>query len=166
MRMRNLILAIGLIFQVLLTAPEAVQAANENIRFESMAELEVEQVNAQGEKVLARQPAVLVVPGTIVVYTNRFENQGKEPAEKLRITNPIPQNMEFLAGSSLPEDATIVYSVDAGQTFDVPGALFITEADGTRRPAEARDYTHIRWTLNKPLPPGTAGFVEFRARLK
>jgi len=164
--MRIFIMTVSLTLLLLVAAPGMVLAAGENIRFESLAELEIEQVNAQGEKILVRTPATLVVPGSIIIYTNRFDNQGKEPAEKLKITNPIPKNMEFLAGSALPEDATIVYSIDGGKMFDAAEALFVIEADGTKRPAEARDYTHIRWTLKQTLSPGETGFVEFRARLK
>lgn len=146
--------------------PAIAFAANDNIRFMSKAEIEVSQVDANGEKVLVRQPAKLVVPGTIVIYTNSYTNDGTEPAQKLVITNPVPDQMEFLAGSTLPESAVMTYSIDGGQTYASPDQLFITEADGRKRKAEAKEYTHIRWQVQDPLPVGETGQVEFRARLK
>lgn len=151
---------------LLLALPWASLAASENIRFESLAEIEVQQTNDKGEKVLVREPAKLVVPGTNVIYTNRFTNTGNEPAKNLVITNPVPESMELLAGSVLPESASITYSVDGGKTYATSDKLTITEADGRTRPAEPRDYSHIRWKITGPLPPGEKGQVEFRAKLK
>lgn len=149
-----------------LTITSGAIAAGENIRFQSKAEVEIQQVDAKGEKILVRQPATLVVPGDVVIYTNSFSNQGDETAEKLVITNPVPEQMEFLAGSTLPETAVMTYSIDGGNTYGAPDQLFITEDDGRKRKAEAKEYTHIRWQIQDPLPAGETGQVEFRARLK
>ncbi len=149
-----------------LTLPCAVFAAGENIRFESKAEIEVQVVNSQGQKELVRQQATIVVPGTQVIYTNSYTNLGSEPAEKLAITNPVPANMDFIAGSAQLDSAETTYSVDGGQNYNTPDNLTVTEADGTNRLAAAKDYTHIRWKLLKPLKPGEQGQVEYRALLK
>lgn len=141
-------------------------AANDDIRFISKAEIEVPEVDASGAKVLVRQPATLVVPGANVIYTNSFTNHGTETAENLVITNPVPDRMEFLAGSTLPETAVMTYSIDGGKTFAVPDQLLITEVDGSKRVAEAKEYTHIRWLVKDQLLVGATGQVEFRARLK
>lgn len=155
-----------LFLMLCLTIPAITLAAGENIRFQSKAEIEVPQVDERGEEVLVRKPATLVVPGDIVIYTNSFSNEGSEAAENLVITNPVPEQMEFLAGSALPETDVITYSIDSGQTYATPDQLFITAADGSKRKAEAKDYTHIRWKVQDPLPAGETGQVEFRARLK
>jgi uncharacterized repeat protein (TIGR01451 family) len=149
-----------------LTLPCAALAAGTNIRFESKAEIEIKEINEKGEKVLVRQPAKLVVPGTIVIYTNSYTNISTKSAENLVITNPVPEKMEFLSGSVLPDTAVITYSIDGGKTYATPDQLIITEADGRKRTAEAREYTHIRWQIQDPLPTGGTGQVEFRARLK
>ena len=141
-------------------------AANGDIQFVSKAEIEVPQINAKGEKVLVREPASLVVPGTIVIYTNQLTNKGKDLVEKLVITNLVPENTEFLAGSARPESAEITYSVDDGKSYGTPGNLKVTEANGTQRDAEAKDYTHIRWMLNTPLKPEKEDQVEFRVKIK
>lgn len=147
-----------------LTLPAAAQ--QEIIRFESTAEVELAKVTPQGEKVLERRPATLVVPGTVVIYTNRYTNQGSEAAEGLVITNPLPENMAYLDGSAFDEGTVVVFSVDGGQSFDRPEDLTVTDTDGSRRPAQAEDYTHIRWKVLAPLSPGATGEVEYRAKLK
>jgi uncharacterized repeat protein (TIGR01451 family) len=151
---------------LLLTATAAIATAADNIRFTSKAEIEVEQISADGSKRLVRQPAALVVPGTGVIYTNTFRNIGDKPAERLVITNPIPEGMEYLGGSALPLDADITFSIDGGRSFDRADQLFVSLADGSKRLAEAEEYTHIRWTISEALPPGAEGNVEFRAHLK
>ena len=160
------ILAAGLITLPLLAAPTAALAAGENIRFISAAEVEVEVVNPQGVKVLERKPAELVVPGTVVIYTNAFTNVGKEPAERLVVTNPVPNGTEYLGGSASEEESIVTFSVDGGQNFAAPAALTVPDGQGGQRRAEPRDYTHIRWQRQAPLAPGAGDQVEFRARLK
>ena len=149
---------------LLLTLPLAALAA-EDIRFDSIAEIEVEVVEANGTVVMVRQPAAKVTPGTTVIFTNRFTNDGKEAAENLVITNPIPEQMEYLAGTARGNDAEVTFSVD-GKTFAAPEELIVTNAAGQTRPAGPGDYTHIRWQLVTSLAPDGSGAVEYRARLK
>lgn len=151
---------------LLVSAPIVAQAARDDIRLTSLAEVEVQEVNAKGETVLVRKPAQLVLPGTIVIYTNSYVNAGSTPVERPAITNQVPTNMEYLGGSAIGQGTLIAFSVDGGKGFAAPDKLFVPGDDGKLRPAEPREYTHIRWTLARPLPPGGTGSVEFRARLK
>lgn len=151
---------------LLLLAPGWAQAQPDNVRLDSIAQIEVETVNAQGQKVVQRQPATLVVPGTVVIYTNRFSNEGTLPATDLVITNPVPAQMVFLPGSLAGNRAEVTFSVDGGKQFASAEKLFVTDAAGQRRPAKAEDYSHIRWKLLDPLPVKGQGAVEFRALLK
>jgi uncharacterized repeat protein (TIGR01451 family) len=149
----------------LLLAP-ALAAAKDEIRFASTAEVEVQQLNARGEKVQVRQPAELVEPGGIVIYTNSFTNIGKQPAEQIVINSPVPENTAYLGGSATEAGFDVLFSADGGKTFGKPGALTVPDRQGQPRPAEPKDYTHIRWTMKTPLKPGATGVVEFRARVK
>lgn len=151
---------------LLMTLPGLVCADSKNVRLDSLAQIEVETTNAQGQKSLQRQPATLVVPGTVVIYTNQFKNEGPTPATNLVVTNPIPKDMVFLPGSLAGNRAEVSFSIDGGKQFAAAEQLFVTEAGGQKRLARAEDYTHIRWTLLDPLPPKGSGAVEFRARLK
>ncbi len=60
------------------------------IELKSIAEVEIEDFNAEGQKVVKRVPAAKVVPGSEVIYTNLYTNVGSEAAAKVVITNPIP----------------------------------------------------------------------------
>jgi uncharacterized repeat protein (TIGR01451 family) len=150
---------------VLWLATPLTVLAEQDVRFESKAEIEVQETDQSGKKTWIRQPAKLVPPGTMVIYTNTFTNQGEEPAENLVVTNPVPQDMVYLSGSAMGENADITFSVDSGETFANENELTITGQDGAKRLAEPKDITHIRWLIKTPLPPGAAGSVEYRAQL-
>ncbi len=155
-----------ILMTLLLLLPLTAFAQQETIKFDSIAEIEVEVINEQGEKVLVRKAADRVIPGTIVIYTNSLINQGAAAIEGPVIDNPVPANTEYLRGSAMGADATIIFSVDGGANYDVPAKLMVTDASGQAVPAEAKDYTHIRWQLANDLPPGGTTKVEFRAKVK
>jgi uncharacterized repeat protein (TIGR01451 family) len=165
MQHRSLILM--LLLALALALPVPAPAQNEgSIELKSIAEMEVEEFNAEGRKVVKRVPAAKVVPGSEVIYTNTYTNVGSEVADKVVITNPVPEHMQYLPGSAQGADMAINFSIDGGQTYDTPARLMVVEADGTKRKAEPADYTHIRWTRQTSLPPGSQGQVSFRARLE
>lgn len=136
------------------------------IELKSIAEVEIEDFNAEGQKVVKRVPAAKVVPGSEVIYTNLYTNVGSEAAAKVVITNPIPQHMQYLPASAQGVDTAITFSIDGGQTYDAPDRLMVVQADGTKRQATPTDYTHIRWARQKALDAGKNGQVSFRARLE
>ncbi len=136
------------------------------IELKAVAEQEVEVINESGEKEVKRVPAAKVVPGDEVIYTIYYTNVGQDLAEKVVITNPVPEHMRYAGGSALGEGAVITFSVDDGKTYDVPKNLKVLDADGKERPAKASEYTHVRWTLQKLLSPGAKGHVGFRAKLE
>lgn len=162
-RLRNLA---ACLLAVLLLAPGPVLAAEGDIKFASSAEIEVEQVNGKGEKVVVRQPAVLLQPGQIAIYTNTFTNIGQKTAEKLLVNNPVPANTEYLGGSATETGFDLLFSVDGGKSFGKPKELTVPDGKGGKRPAGPKDYTDLRWTMQAPLKPGATGVVEFRVRVK
>ena len=70
-------------------------------------------------------PAEKVVPGDIVAYTIEATNGSTEPAERVVITDPIPEHMRYVEGSGLAKDATLLFSIDGGFRFD-HGPHYIT----------------------------------------
>lgn len=142
-------------------------AAPGDVKFRSLAEIEVAGTDAQGKPTIRRLPAGKVVPGEIVIFTNIFTNAGRTQVENLIVTNPIPEHMEYLEGSASTQPGDeLTFSVDGGRSFDQAANLSVRTADGNKRKATAADYTHIRWRLKKPLAVNGEGHVEFRARLK
>lgn len=136
-----------------------------SIRFQSKAEIEVIATDENGQQTIKRVEATTVSPDTEVIYTNLFTNIGQEPAEDITITNPIPKKMVYVDGSAKGKDSSITFSVNNGESFDIPGKLFVLDENGKPRLAGASDFTDIRWQIQTPLPPGETGSVSFRAFL-
>lgn len=150
----------------LLLAAPAVRAADPAVAITSEALTEQSVARPNGKLELVRGPAGKIVPGTTVIFVNTVTNNGATPAEKIVVTNPIPEQMLYLADSAVGQGTTISFSVDGGQSFDLPGKLRVKQADGSLRPATAADYSHVRWLLNTPLAPKQTQQVEYRARVK
>jgi len=108
-----------------------------------------------------------VIPGDELRYSVRFTNVGDDPVDagSVVITNPVPGNTEYLEGTAAGDFSEILYSVDAGAQFGSPSALRVSE-NGSEAPANASDYTTIRWVYAPGLAPGATGTVSFNVRLK
>ena len=137
-----------------------------DIELKAVAEIEIEDFNAEGKKEVKRVPATKVVPGEEVIYTIHYTNSGQKTTDNVVITNPLPEHMRYKDSSAAGDGATIVFSVDGGETFATPENLKIQDALGREFPAAASDYTHIRWVLLSSLPLNAKGQVGFRAILE
>ena len=151
---------------LVLSAPPAWAQPNGHIQLTSKAEIEKEVFNSEGKKEVKRVPAAKVVPGTVVIFTTTYKNVSEEYAENTIITNPVPAHMIYAENSASGSGTRITFSIDNGQSFNIPAKLFVFDAAGRKFPARPQDYTHIRWEMNHPLPSGTMGEVSFRAILK
>lgn len=138
-------------------------AADAGIRIASIAETEIEVVASDGSKQIRRTALDRAIPGTEVIYTNRFENLTGKAAQELVIDNPIPKETGYKAGSAFGRDTRISFSVDGGKTFDQAAKLLVKGADGRPRVALPDEYTHIRWTRPGQFAAGRTGEVGFRA---
>jgi len=137
-----------------------------SVELNIVAEMEKEVINAQGDKERIRVPVSRAVPGDEIIYTIQYTNTGEDPAESVVIIDPIPEHMIYTTGSATGAGTVVRFSVDKGETYDLPGKLTIKTADGSIRPARASDYTHIKWMRQKSLMPGEKGQVSFRTRLE
>lgn len=145
----------------------AAQAADKGaVRVTSIAQVETEVVGKGGKKTLKRSPVVKAVPGTEVIYTTTFENLIKKPVGDIVINNPIPNDSLYVAGSAFGQNCDILFSADGGKSFGHADELTVKDADGKTRPAQAKEYTNIRWIYKKQLAAGKAGEVGFRAAIK
>ena len=111
-------------------------------------------------------PATKVVPGDVVAYTIQARNITAQPADRVVITDPVPEHTRYVDGSAQADSAELQFSVDGGARFDRPEKLEVVEPNGTRRPARASDYTHIRWVFAKPLAPAESRSARFLAQLQ
>ncbi|WP_428681608.1 hypothetical protein [Sphingopyxis sp.] len=142
-------------------APTQAFAANQVVLDNSVF-VERATTDAAGKpRVLLEEPKV-VVPGDKLVFVLNYRNAGTQPADAFVITNPMPSAVRYAdAGDTRP-----LVSVDGGRNWGTLDALTVPLADGTRRPAQPADVTHIRWAFQKPIPAGGAGKLMFRGIVK
>lgn len=136
------------------------------ILLKTVAEIEKVDTNERGEKTTRLVPAENIVPGDEVVYTVSATNICDEPADHVVIDNPVPEHMKYVANSAIGPGTDVSYSIDSGFHYEKPGALRISNPDGSQREARADEYTNIRWVMRNPLKPGSVAFARFRARLE
>lgn len=161
---------VGILCAFLLLPMAAWAQQQGSIQLKSVAEAEVTVKGANGEKQVKRMDVaktkVKVLPGDVVVFTTTYKNVGKQPAEKVEITNPVPEHMLYVDRSAAGKGMKIDFSVDKGKSYGSPDTLMVIDAQGNKQKAAAADYTNIRWIATKPLAPGAKGSVSFKAKLK
>lgn len=142
-------------------APAPAFAANQ-VALDNNVFVERVSIDASGkQRVLLEEPKV-VVPGDRLVFVLNYRNAGGEPADKFVITNPMPSAVRFVGAA----DASPIVSVDGGKAWGALDTLSVIQPDGTRRPAQPADVTHIRWAFQKPIPAGGTGKLMFRGVVK
>jgi uncharacterized repeat protein (TIGR01451 family) len=111
-------------------------------------------------------PAGHVLPGVEVIYTINYEYMGTQPATAVQVTDPIPAEVTYVAGSVLGANTVASFSVDGGKTWGTPATLTVKNADGSTRSAQPSDYTTIRWVIQGSLAEGAKGSVSYHAVVK
>jgi len=137
-----------------------------DIQLKTTAEVEVVTVNQQGVKHVQRKPASHVVPGNEVVYTITAKNTGKQAADKIVVTNPVPEHTVYIEGSAFGKNTDITFSVDGGKTYAKPDRLTIEDANGKSHRADASNYTNVRWIFRTSLKSGAQARVGYHVKVK
>jgi uncharacterized repeat protein (TIGR01451 family) len=152
---------------VLLLAAASSALAQERgcVELKTVAEVEQEYLNDQGQKATRLVPAEKVVPGNEVLWTITARNVCDKPVADVVIANPVPEHMTFVAGSAVGVGTDIQYSLD-GKAFAPPASLTVREADGKSRTARPNEYRAVRWTYKAAFAAGTTAFVRYRALVK
>lgn len=148
------------------TAAAAPAASSGSIKLTIVGEMEQEFINDKGQKARRLVPITKVIPGDEVVYTISYHNVGKQPADNVVISDPIPNEVSFKDGSAFGPGTAIEFSTDGGKTYGVAETLKVKGADGKDRSAVGEDFTHVRYRVLASVAPGQKGFVRFRAILK
>jgi len=145
---------------VWLTTLATVGLASEAVELRTQLVAEVRESTGPAERPTFRLvPAGRLSQGQVVYYTVRITNPTPVFANKVQVSQLIPANTTYLPGSAAGPGAEVEFSTDGGQTFGRPESL--KQADGAR--VGPGGYTHIRWTLRKPLAPGATALARFRA---
>jgi len=153
--MKFIVLGLALL-TALVTAVRATEAVE--LRTELIAEVRESVVVAE-RQTFRLVPATRLSQGQVVYYTVKITNPTPIFANKVQVSQLIPANTSYVAGSAGGPGADIEFSIDGGQTF--ARAENLKQADGTRAPPER--YTHVRWSLRNPLAPGATALARFRA---
>jgi len=97
-------------------------------------------------------PTTRLQAGDEVHYTIRVRNPGKDPVIDVQVTKRMPDGLHYIEGSAVGPAADVEFSADGGDTF-------------AAKP-DAPEFTHVRWTLQRPLPPGATALLRFRATFR
>lgn len=135
------------------------------VEFSNKAEVDVTTI-IDGKKETKRIAAKKVAPDGEVIYTTTYKNTIDKPISNIMVTNPVPANMLYTADSATGANTIITYSVDGGKTYDAPEKLTVAGKDCKQRPAQAADFTHIRWIYKGDLATGKSSDVGFKATVK
>jgi hypothetical protein len=110
-------------------------------------------------------------PGTDLVYTVVFTNDGGQPAQVFIVTDPIPANTDFKVASATTNlgttglTVTVEYSNDNGSTW-----TYTPVSGGGGAPTNYdRAVTHVRWRFTGNLSqtsPNNTGSLSFTSRIR
>lgn len=157
---RFCIVAAGVFAAFFLSVAPAQESSE--IQTELVAEVRENISTTPGREVYRFVPARLLDQGQVVYYTVRITNQTTVPVRNVAVVQAVPANTVYIADSASGPGADVSFSIDGGQRFAPPEALTV-EAEGAKQPAQAAQYTHIRWQLRNALAPGATALARFRA---
>ena len=107
-----------------------------------------------------------VPAGEELHYTIRVSNPGLKPVRDVQVTKRLPFGVRYVDGSAVGPSIKAEFSADGGTRFGPARDLRVAAAGQPDRPADPRDYTHVRWILQRPLAPGATALLRFRAHFE
>lgn len=105
-------------------------------------------------------PATLLIQGQVVYYTLRIHNPTPVFIDDVEVTQRIPANTTYIAGSAAGPGAEVSLSSDGGRTFEPERARSVASP---APPGASSAYTHIRWKMRYALAPSAVALARFRA---
>jgi hypothetical protein len=142
-------------------APVAAMAGN-GVTLASNVFVERLKQDPAGRTSTVLEPPAVVTPGDKLLFELSYKNGSAEPAVDFVVTTPIPDAVAY-AGTD--GDGAVV-SVDGGKNWGRLAALQVKQPDGTMRPAQQSDVTHVRWTFTRAIAAGEGGKLSFRGIVK
>ena len=115
----------------------------------------------QGKPEIKREIVKQTISGEELVVVVNYTYTKNKPADKVIFTLPIPQEAIYVAGSATDEKY-VLFSIDKGKTWSHYSDLRITNKNGTKRIATAKDITHLQWRITHTLKKGDTGTLEYK----
>ena len=169
MRMVGIVLGVFLVLAAAAPPAPAQVGAKPELVLTLSAQKEVIVKGPDGKAKSEWQDVKTGNPGDVIRYTIAYRNGGASDARDAVIVDPVPKGTTYIPGSVAGEGAAIAFSLD-GKTFQAPPQLKykVRQPDGTQADLVASPdmYTHIRWTITKPVPPEGAGAVSFKVKVR
>ncbi len=141
-------------------APLAAQSHEPRPLVITASNLTADSAKAAGAE---RTDGSMARPGDLLGYALAFTNTTRGTVNNVQFVDPLPKGLVYKTGSAgADKPVRIEYSIDGGRSYSARPMIAVMEA-GRRveKPAPAKSYTHIRWTVSGPLASGaqvTAGF--------
>jgi uncharacterized repeat protein (TIGR01451 family) len=134
-----------------LAAPAEAVTVTGSGRLEARIEVQklVVEDGPDGKSARRFEPAGSLEVGEELHYTVRVTNPGREPVRDVVVTQRLPYGVDYVNGSAVGPACDVEVSWDGGVTFV--------------RDQKRGQYTHVRWTLQLPLAPGSTALLRFRA---
>ncbi len=144
-------------------AAQAPSPAGDGVVVSSTLERIVAAPDEAGQTEVQIAPTTVASPADQLIVSVRFTNASDAVVDSVRVTSPVPADVQYVAGSASGPGSDVLFSADSGRTFGLPNELMVAAATGGMRAATPADYTHVRWVLRAPLDPGATGIARFRA---
>lgn len=141
-----------------LTAP-VMALASSDVRTKSSIFVERIDPEGSGARRVRLEPARQVSPGERLIYVVEYRNMGNRPVQGFTVTNPLPRTIRL----DKTVDGNEMVSIDGGRNWGPLGTLRVSLGDGSWRPANPDDVTHLRWQVGDRLMQGETRRVTFRA---
>jgi len=122
-----------------------------------------------GKWTVDRVPVQSTQPGDILVYALTYSNSGETVARDVSVVDPLPGGTEYILDSAEVDDAEVLYSIDGGFSYQRPPITYeARKEDGTEETVAAPPhmYTHIKWLILSPIPPGASGRLSFKVKVQ
>lgn len=107
--------------------------------------------------------------GDVVRYRLTFTNTTGRAIRDVRLGDPIPAGLRYVAGSAQTTraDARLEFSADGGKTWAAtPMEKVVVNGKSVTRPVPAERYTDVRWTVPGLVEPAAVVTAEFDARMQ
>lgn len=162
-------LIIAMVSLVICSSAAAALENKPNLVLNLSVEKQIIVKNEEGTANIQWQEVTETEPGDILRYTISYVNAGNAEARNAVIVDPVPQGTTYIGSSAEGKDSQINFSLD-GKNFQSPPLLTykVKQDDGTETEYKATPdmYTHINWTMSKPVPPGGSGTLNFSVKVK